>query len=204
MDVNEPPLSGRTCPKCQYKRTPDDTAPGWQCPACGVAYNKVGNGQSSRPADKKRSKAGLAIKVVALLAIVAAGGQLGLEIKRSHDAKVARENFDSDTEVINSIISRWDDARALASSTGRISLPGPVQKLQEIARDWQALSFQSKCVSDKVAPAFSEYAKMTINGFLLFMADEEEGALEAMQLREILRAEFLAALRRCNPDTPQP
>ncbi len=29
------------CPKCQYKRTEDDYAPAWQCPSCGVAYNKA-------------------------------------------------------------------------------------------------------------------------------------------------------------------
>ncbi len=30
-----------TCPKCQYQRQPHDNAPEWQCPSCGVAYNKV-------------------------------------------------------------------------------------------------------------------------------------------------------------------
>jgi uncharacterized membrane protein YhaH (DUF805 family) len=29
------------CPKCQYKRTAADQAPGWQCPSCGVAYSKA-------------------------------------------------------------------------------------------------------------------------------------------------------------------
>jgi len=30
-----------TCPKCQHKRTADDQGPAWQCPNCGVAYNKA-------------------------------------------------------------------------------------------------------------------------------------------------------------------
>lgn len=30
-----------TCPKCAYVRLPTDTNPAWQCPGCGVAYNKV-------------------------------------------------------------------------------------------------------------------------------------------------------------------
>ena len=30
------------CPKCQYERKSTDTAPDWQCPACGVAYAKAG------------------------------------------------------------------------------------------------------------------------------------------------------------------
>ena len=28
------------CPKCGYARKPTDAAPDWQCPACGIAYNK--------------------------------------------------------------------------------------------------------------------------------------------------------------------
>jgi glutaredoxin/ribosomal protein L37AE/L43A len=29
------------CPKCHHVRQPTDTAPSWQCPACGVAYTKA-------------------------------------------------------------------------------------------------------------------------------------------------------------------
>lgn len=29
------------CPKCQYKRTAEARGPAWQCPNCGVAYNKA-------------------------------------------------------------------------------------------------------------------------------------------------------------------
>ncbi len=29
-----------TCPKCRYTRKPTDTAPDYQCPACGVIYHK--------------------------------------------------------------------------------------------------------------------------------------------------------------------
>lgn len=29
-----------TCPKCGYKRKPDDFAPAWQCPRCGIIYEK--------------------------------------------------------------------------------------------------------------------------------------------------------------------
>ena len=30
-----------SCPKCGYVRRTTDTAPDWQCPSCGAAYNKV-------------------------------------------------------------------------------------------------------------------------------------------------------------------
>lgn len=29
------------CPKCQHKRTASDSGPDWQCPNCGIAYNKA-------------------------------------------------------------------------------------------------------------------------------------------------------------------
>ena len=38
-----------TCPKCRYVRTPEETAPDWQCPKCGVAYNKVMNEGDAPP-----------------------------------------------------------------------------------------------------------------------------------------------------------
>lgn len=34
------PISARTCPKCGYARGTAETAPEWQCPACGIAYAK--------------------------------------------------------------------------------------------------------------------------------------------------------------------
>lgn len=37
----------QTCPKCQHVRQPHETAPDWQCPACGVAYAKAADGASS-------------------------------------------------------------------------------------------------------------------------------------------------------------
>src|SRR5438309_1225220 len=30
-----------TCPKCQHQRTAADQGPAWQCPNCGIAYNKA-------------------------------------------------------------------------------------------------------------------------------------------------------------------
>ncbi len=32
----------RICPKCNYVRKDTDNCPDWQCPACQVAYHKVG------------------------------------------------------------------------------------------------------------------------------------------------------------------
>lgn len=37
-----------SCPKCKHVRRPDEAAPAWQCPACGVAYAKAA--EALRPA----------------------------------------------------------------------------------------------------------------------------------------------------------
>lgn len=37
LATNTAPAS---CPKCGHVRTAAETAPAWQCPACGIAYNK--------------------------------------------------------------------------------------------------------------------------------------------------------------------
>jgi uncharacterized membrane protein YhaH (DUF805 family)/ribosomal protein L37AE/L43A len=37
----QPQVQVIACPKCQHKRTADDQGPAWQCPNCGVAYNKA-------------------------------------------------------------------------------------------------------------------------------------------------------------------
>ena len=35
--------SRQECPKCHYVRRADDRAPSWQCPQCGIAYEKSGD-----------------------------------------------------------------------------------------------------------------------------------------------------------------
>ena len=33
---------GKPCPKCAHVRTESETAPDWQCPKCGIVYEKFG------------------------------------------------------------------------------------------------------------------------------------------------------------------
>jgi glutaredoxin len=42
------------CPKCRLPRQPNETAPDWQCPACGVCYAKVA--ESGRTSDAPMAK----------------------------------------------------------------------------------------------------------------------------------------------------
>jgi hypothetical protein len=43
----------KECPKCQYVRQAEDSAPVWQCPSCGIAYGKY---TSSPPANGNEPK----------------------------------------------------------------------------------------------------------------------------------------------------
>ena len=44
MTMDEP----RECPKCHHVRRKGETAPAWQCPRCGVAYDKAAQGRPAR------------------------------------------------------------------------------------------------------------------------------------------------------------
>ena len=69
----------QTCPKCHHVRKPHETAPDWQCPACGVAYAKAAEAARGAPearpviyqAEPERSNAWL--KWLLLAALVVAG-----------------------------------------------------------------------------------------------------------------------------------
>jgi hypothetical protein len=45
------------CPKCQYERGAADTAPDWQCPSCGVAYNKAALAAEAAAEARERAEA---------------------------------------------------------------------------------------------------------------------------------------------------
>ncbi|HRF10705.1 MAG: putative glutaredoxin.1 [Candidatus Accumulibacter phosphatis] len=42
-------ITPKRCARCRYERLASDTAPDWQCPACGVAYNKAEDALNLRP-----------------------------------------------------------------------------------------------------------------------------------------------------------
>ena len=65
----------KECPACGYKRTPEDTAPDWQCPNCERAYNKIAVTPKPPPKPKARPQLSKspAIRVLRALLSVAAG-----------------------------------------------------------------------------------------------------------------------------------
>lgn len=87
--------------------------------------------------------------------------------------------------AVDGITSRWDDANALAGSTARINLSGPVGDLQEIAREVDALD-PPPC-AEKAHSLLTDYMRRVIDGYLSFMAQEANAENKLNQANNILR-----------------
>lgn len=89
-------MSDKECPKCQYVRTlkDDEATPDWQCPNCGVAYNKIGqpSGSKVEPSKAVAPAASMAetiaprtnLKTIAFVAILA--GAIGAATGKFFDS----------------------------------------------------------------------------------------------------------------------
>lgn len=75
-------------------------------------------------------------------------------------------------DEMESLAEEWDDAYAIASSTSRMALSGPIGDMQEIKRE----------VGDMVVPPCLESSvvnleksmEFTINGFIAFLGQEDD------------------------------
>ena len=66
------------CPKCLYVRQPDDQAPEWECPRCGIVYQKFADRElfSPHPRDgnlaaKRIGKSGITFKFKGVALVLA-------------------------------------------------------------------------------------------------------------------------------------
>lgn len=81
---------GRVCPKCSYRRGPADAGPPWQCPRCGIVYDKYLTGPAAERAAERRRSPQPSVVVesprrwpwIALAVVVAAAGYGGWHWKR--------------------------------------------------------------------------------------------------------------------------
>jgi glutaredoxin len=78
------------CPKCGHARTMGETAPGWQCPSCGVAYAKAADPRVA-PSGRtmKSDRDGRFTRFVVLLLAIGAGLAF-VAITREDPARTAR------------------------------------------------------------------------------------------------------------------
>jgi hypothetical protein len=102
-------------------------------------------------------------------------------------AGVERTDLAKAVAALASIEARWNDAAVLADSTSRIALAQPIQALQAIKREAEAL-IVPPCLEGPKRLEVEAMAK-TIEGFLFFMRDSNIGktiaqgnALEAREL----------------------
>ena len=75
------------CPKCGHTRQPNETAPDWQCPACGVCYAKVREAaQGAAPPERavrvvtSSHSSGIPWGKLILIAALAWGGWTGVKV----------------------------------------------------------------------------------------------------------------------------
>lgn len=84
--------------------------------------------------------------------------------------KAQRDALSMSLKAVDDVVARWNDAVKIASTTSRVSLPGPVATLQAVRRDAEQI----------VAPPCLDVGKAeliksmnsTEQGFLVFMRNE--------------------------------
>ena len=76
------------------------------------------------------------------------------------------------TKQLNDIRTQFDDAYAIAESTSRIALAGPVATMQEIRRATDKLE-TPKCMENAKTLTVNGMDAM-INGFIAFMAEQSD------------------------------
>lgn len=188
------------CIKCGHiAEVPED--PLAECPKCGVIYARAraGSVRKGRPPARPTWKP-VVLGVFAVLVIF--GVKLSVEryadaamVQTSDDhlrklsaqrkedldkrvaaAKARIEVFREEARLLDALIARWTDASTLAGSTSRIALSGPVQQMQTLVREIDALRWKS-CM-EQVRTSYLTSMKFEVEGFLQFMMGQagEEAA----------------------------
>lgn len=83
----------------------------------------------------------------------------------------AFEKKDKGYSELQAIEKKWEDAVAVAGSTGRIALAQPVSNLQSIRRELEGVKL-GKCLM-AAKPAYEEHMDLLINAMLQFMSHHE-------------------------------
>ena len=112
------------------------------------------------------------------------------------------EDVDKAIEDMGLLLTRWMDADAIASSSPRMSLSGPISDLQAIRRDTKALVVPECLESAQIQlTTFMDYA---LEGYLAFLGDEPDSTVnkafsDAKTRLESYTDEILR-IKACVPD----
>ena len=114
--------------------------------------------------------------MLAMFTLIGCGAQTPEE-QTTTAAAACRDVATAYNDAIQPVAQRWDDATKLASSTGRGNLPNQIGVLQQIKRDADAVEVPP-CVTFAHSRLINSM-DATINGFLAFMSQKEESAVNA-------------------------
>lgn len=79
--------------------------------------------------------------------------------------------------TVDSLNEQWDDALAIANSTARMSLSGPLGDLQSLNRDTKQIDVPECAAS--AHEAMLDYQEAIIDAFLAFMGNENDSVVNA-------------------------
>ena len=107
-------------------------------------------------------------------------------------AECGASAFEAGAQKLSALTKRWDDAQALASSTSRIALSGPVSNMQGIKRDVEAVQLPACLLPAK--GALSASMSSTIQGFMSFMTQDSSGSSNSLAAARVDAEKYLAEL----------
>lgn len=121
--------------------------------------------------------------------------------QRLRQAHQEEDALRASLKAVDAVVARWEDAVKVASTTGRISLPGPVAALQAVKRDAEQLTVPP-CLDGAKAELLKSMDS-TVEGFLVFMRNEYKAgdSLSSPYFSEAAQA--MAAYRLARTECPR-
>ena len=129
------------------------------------------------------------------------------EQRRAFDAKLEKEKlrtaYDKSVDALLEQQRRWIDAHSLADNTPRVSLPGPIAKLQEVRRETAQLVLP-ECLSE-ARQHLVLGMDQTIDGFLAFLGNRPSEEYKRFRLfadAEVAVLAYRDAMKQCGEANP--
>ncbi len=158
----------RVCPACSHARRAEDVAPAWQCPRCGVAYDKVLAGHAAR----QRQAAGRAPRAAPRRArpwtwIALGAGALSL-------AGLVAWKLHSDTQrAAEASARRQADAQAQAVGRARADIERGA-RLAAAQRQWHAGDYAGALAAARAEAEAGDLRAMVLVAQVLYGGSPRE------------------------------